>query len=227
MRTGYDILLSLTITHAYFSDKVFENFELTPDKKTNALINEFKLITKKRNNNWNLFFQTEGPFATKLSSLVNQEFFFTLKISDSFFYAVTKETYLHGKDEMLYFNSPIDSVMFPEKRIVYPLKFNYTIHHIARPVNIKVTTAKGKELLNDTIMDETVVQKEIDLTSNGENIYNIAEDTVPSGSLENEKIFAKELPDTEPFYGTVYFKVLPIEANNTINHFQINVESNN
>lgn len=227
MRTGYDILLSLTITHSYFLDKVFENFELIPDKKTTALLKEQKLITKKRNNNWNLFFQTEGPFATTISSLINKEFLFTLEIKDTFFYDVTNDSYLHDKDEMLYFNSPIDSVMVPEKRKVYPLKFNYTIHHNARPVNIKLTTAKGTELINDTIIDETILQKEIDLTLNGENIYNITEDTVPPGSLINEKVFAKEISYTDDFYGTVYFKVLPVDVNNSANQFFINVESNN
>src|SRR6266487_243829 len=145
MRTGYDILLSLTITHAYFKDKMFSGFELNPDKKTRVLINELKLLAKKRDNNWILFFQTEGPFATTLASLVDKEFLFTLKINDSLFYSVTNETYMHGKDEMLFFNSPINSVMVPEKRKVYLLKFNYTIHHLIRPVNIRITTAKGTE----------------------------------------------------------------------------------
>jgi hypothetical protein len=227
MRTAYDILLSLTINHQFFSDRVFENFELIPDKKTNALINDLKLIAKKQTNNWNLFFQTDGPFATTHASLSNKEFLFTLKINDSFFYSITDETYLHGKDEMLFFNSPLNSVIVPEKRKVYPLRFNYAIHHIVRPVNIKLTTSKGTELLNDTIIDANVKNKEIDLTGNGENIYNISEDTVPPGSLENEKIFAREMINTEPFYGTVYFKVLPVDANPVANQYQINFETNN
>lgn len=227
MRTGYDILLSLTVTHDYFINKVFDGFELMPDKKTSTLINGFRLITKRSSNTWNLFFQTEGPFAATTASLAGKEFYFEFKISDSFFYTITKQSYLHGKDEMLYFNSPIDAVMIPEKRKVYPLKFNYSVHHTIRPVNIKVTTAKGEDLLHDTITDSNIVQKEIDLTPNGENIYNIAEDTIPAGSLENVKIFAKENPDTGSYYGTVYFKVLPAGVNNAANHLLINVESNN
>jgi len=227
MRIAYDILISLTITHPYFSDKVLEGFELEPDTKTTLLLKELKLITKKRINSWYLLFQTDGPFATKLSSLVDKEFLFTLLMTESSFYSITDDSYLPGHLEMLFFNSPINSIMIPEKRKVYPLKFNYVIHHAVRPVNFKVTTAKGKELLNEVITDKAVTQKEIDLTPNGENIYNIAEDTVPAGSLENEKIFAKEDINAGPFYGTVYFKILPVLANDAVNHFRINVESIN
>jgi hypothetical protein len=222
MRTAYDILLSLTIHHLYFSDKVFENFELVPNKKTNSLIKDLKLVTKKQKNNWSLFFQTEGPFATTHELLSNKEFLFSLKINDPFFYSITDGAYLHKEDEMLFFNSPLNSVIVPEKRKVYSLKFNYTFHHAARPVNIKVTTSRGTELLNDTIIDANIKDREIDLTGNGENIYNISEDTVPPGSLENEKIFAREMINADPFYGTVYFKVLPIDANPVANQYQIN-----
>jgi hypothetical protein len=234
MRTGYDILLSLAITHPYFLSKdpdgedgykeVFGDFELVPDKKTIALIKAMKLIPKKNDNTWNLFFQTEGPFATTVDSLINKEFYFEIKINNSTFYMVTNEDYLHGKDEMLWFNYPIDSIMVPEKRGLCPLQFDYAIHHTVRPVMIKVTTAKGTDIINETITDVTVEKKEIDLAAYGENIYNINEDTVPPGSLKNEKIFAKEARDGGAFYGIVFFKVLPVDVNSTANNFKINIK---
>ena len=223
MLTAYDILISLTVNHKYFSDKKFEGFELVPDKKTYALINDLRLLTKKIGNNWFLLFQTEGIFAVDPSALANKEFLFSLKIDDSFFYSVTNEDYLHGSNEMLFFNSTIDNEIVPEKRKVYPLKFNYSIHHSVRPVNIIVTSSRGAELLNDTITDLNVKDKEIDLTVNGENIYNISEDTVPPGSLDSEKIFAKEMIGDNSFYGTVYFKV--IAGNPQANKYQINFET--
>ena len=172
-----------------------------------------------------MFFRTEGPYATTNESLLNKEFLFTLKINDPFFYSITDDAYLPGKNEMLYFNSPLDSVIVPEKRRVCPLKFDYTIHHALRPVNIKVTNARGTELLNDTIIEETVKSKEIDLSENGENIYNISEDTVPPVNLEHEKLFARERITSDPFYGSVYFKVLPVEANPAANQYQINFKT--
>ena len=45
MRTAYDILLSLTVTHSFFSDKMFESFELVPDNKTASIMSNLKLIT--------------------------------------------------------------------------------------------------------------------------------------------------------------------------------------
>jgi|SRR5688572_21563156 len=227
MLTAYDILLSLTINHLYFSDKVFENFELIPNKKTNQLINDLKLVTKKQKNNWTLFFQTEGPFATTHELLNNKEFSFTLKINDPFFYSITDDAYLHDKDEMFYFNSPLNSVIVPEKRKVYPLKFNYFIHHIVRPINIKVTNYKGSELINDVIIESAVKEKEINIVQSGENIYNISEDTVPASSLVTEKIFAREMANDQPFYGTVFFKVLPTDTNPVANQYQINFEPPN
>lgn len=225
MRTSYDILLSLTVNHLFFADKVFENFELIPEKKTYGLINDLKLIIKKKNNNWSLLFQSEGPFATTQSSLVNKEFLFTIKINDPFFYSITDETYLHGKDEMLFFNSPLNSVIVPEKRKVYALKFDYKIHHDIRPVKLIVSNAKGTELLNETFVDANIKTREINLTENGENIYNISEDTVPPLSIETEKIYAKEKIGDEPFYGTVYFKILAANANALANEYKINFEA--
>jgi hypothetical protein len=67
----------------------------------------------------------------------------------------------------------------------------------------------------------------IDVTAQGENIYNINEDTVPPGSLMNEKIFARETQGAGVFYGVVYFKVLPVAANAPANSFKINVKGNN
>ena len=227
MRTSYDMLLSLTINHLYFSDKIFEGFELIPEKKTTRLINNLKLIPKKRSNNWYLLFQTEGPFAATQASLVSTEFLFTLKISEPSFYSITDETYLHEKDEMLFFNSPLNSVIVPEKRKVYPLKFDYKIHHDARPVKIILSNARGTELINDTIIDTNVKSREIDLTINGENIYNISEDTVPPVSSENQKIYAKQITGNEPLYGAVYFKVLPQDVNAPTNQYKINFEANN
>jgi hypothetical protein len=239
MMISYDLLLSLTVTHPYFLSKerdadgkytynaAFEDFELIPDKKTGALMNSLKLIAKKINNTWNLFFQTAGPFATTAGSLVNKEFFFEMKITNDVFYKVTGSDYLPAPDEMLWFNSPIDSLMVPEKRKVQePLKFDYTIHHDMRPVNIKVITSKGDEIINDTITDVLVKTDKIDVTAQGENIYNINEDTVPPGSLMNEKIFVKEATAPGSFYGMVYFKVLPVAAN-AANSFKINVKGNN
>jgi hypothetical protein len=225
MRIAYDILLSLTIDHFYFSDKVFEGFALVPNNRTKALINDLKLITGKKNNCWNMFFRTEGPFATTHDSLLNKEFLFMLKINDPFFYSITDGAYLPGREEILHFNSTLNSVIVPEKRKVCPLKFDYTIHRAMRPVNIKVTNSRGTELLNDTITQETVKTREIDLSDNGENIYNISEDTVPPGSLENEKLFAKENVNGEPFYGTVYFKVLRVDTDPRVNQYEINFET--
>jgi len=224
MRTTYDILLSLTVTHSFFSDKMFESFELVPDRKTAFLVNNFKLISKKQKNKWNLFLQTEGPFATTLTSLINKEFWFTFQITDTSFYSITNKSYLPSAGEMLFFDSPINAVVIPEKRKIYSLKFSYTIQHQQRPVNIRVTTAKGVELINDTIIDASAKQKQIDLSTNGENIYNISEDTVPPRNLENEKIFAKEYPADESFYGVIYFKILPVDAN-TGNQYQVNFAS--
>jgi hypothetical protein len=223
MRTAYDILISLTVNHKYFYDNRFDGFELTPDMKTNTLINDLKLLTKKSSNNWFLLFQTEGTFAVDPLVLVNKEFLFSIEIKDSFFYSVTDEAYQHGNNEMLFFNSTIDDQIVPEKRKIYPLKFNYSIHHSVRPVNIVVTNSKGSELLNDTITDVTVRNKEIDLTINGENIYNISEDTVPAGSLTNERVFAKEVTGDNSFYGMVYFKI--IAANPIAGKYQINFEA--
>jgi hypothetical protein len=234
VRTNYDILLSLAVTHPYFLSKdpdepsgfkeVFEDYELMPDAKTGLLMKALKLIVKKINNTWHLLFQTEGPFATTVESLVNKEFFFEMKINNTAFYTATHDDYQHATGEMLWFNSPINSVMVPEKRKVYhPLKFDYTIHHAMRPVNIKVISAKGNELLNETITDVVIKKKEIDLEASGENIYDVVEDTVPPGSLESEKIFAKENDAKGDFYGVVYFKVLPVDVNADANQFQINV----
>jgi hypothetical protein len=215
------------MNHLYFSDGLFEGFDLIPDGKTSKLIGDLKLITKKKGNTWNLFFQTDGPFATTQPLLTNKEFFFTLSINDSSFYSITGISYLHGKDEMLFFNSAINSVIVPEKRKVYALKFDYRIHHDIRPVKIIVSNSRGTELLNETIIDANIKSKEIDLSVNGENVYNISEDTVPPGHLENEKIYAKETIDTEPLYGTVYFKVLPIDADPVANQYKINIDANN
>lgn len=223
MRTAYDILVSLTVNHKYFSDKRFDGFELIPDRKTNSLINDLRLLTKKSGNSWFLLFQTQGVFAIDPLVLVNKEFLFSLEIKDSFFYSVTDEAYQHGNNEMLFFNSTIDEQIVPEKRKVYPLKFNYSIHHSVRPVNIVVTSSKGSELLNDTITEASVVDKEIDLTVNGENIYNISEDTVPAGSLTNERVFAKDVTGDNSFYGMVYFKI--IGANPIAAKYQINFEA--
>lgn len=237
MMTSYEILFSLTVTHPYFLSKdpeaangykeAFEDFELVPDKKTIVLMSSLKLTAKKTNNTWNLFFQTAGPFATTVESLVNKEFFFEMKITNDIFYKVTDRDYLQAADEMLWFNSPIDSLMVPEKRKVQPLKFDYTIHHAMRPVNIKVTTAKGDEVIDDTISDVAVKTDAVNLEALGENIYNINEDTVPPGSLVSEKIFAKEMQGAGAFYGIVYFKVLPVAANAVANSFKINVKGNN
>lgn len=239
MMTSYDILLSLTVTHPYFKNKereaervykysdAFEGFELVPDKKTMALMSSLKLITKKINNTWNLFFQTAGSFATTVASLVNNEFFFEIKITNDVFYKVTSNDYLQASDEMLWFNSPIDSLMVPEKRKVQPLKFDYTIHHAMRPVNIKVTTAKGDEVIDDTISDVLVKTDAVDLVALGENIYNINEDTVPPGNLESEKIFVRETQGAGAFYGTVYFKVLAVATNAAANNFRINIKGKN
>ncbi len=227
MKVTYDILFSLKITHDYFSDKVFEDFEIIANKATNVLIKEFRLFSKKTGNTWNLFFQSEGPFATTPLALINKEFLFTLKIKDSSFYAITNETYLNGKDEMLYFNSPLDAVLTPEKRKVYPLKFNYVIHHLARPVNLKVTNSKGTEIINEVISDEDKRRTGIDLTVHGENVYTISEDSIPPNSLENEEIFSKEGNDDDPFYGAIYFKVLPANDDVVSKEYQINFETNN
>jgi hypothetical protein len=223
MRTAYEILISLTVSHKYFSDKGFNGFELIPDRKTNTLINDLRLLTKKSRNNWFLLFQTEGVFAVDPFVLVNKEFLFSLEIKDNFFYSVTDEAYQHGNNEMLFFNSTIDEQIVPEKRKVYPLRFNYSIHHSVRPVNITVTNAKGSELLNDTITDLTVKDREIDLTVNGENIYNISEDSVPAGSLTNERLFAKEVTGDNTFYGMVYFKI--ITADPMASKYQIDFEA--
>lgn len=232
MRTAYDILLSLTLNHLYFSDKVFENFELIPDKKTKRLINDLRLLPKKQKNNWSLFFQTEGPFATTHELLINKEFFFTLNISDPFFYNITSDDYLHEKGKMFSFNSPLNLEIVPEKRKivpeereVLPIIFNYTIHEVVRPVNIKVIDYKGKELINDVVIESTVKEKKIDLTESGENIYNISEDTVPASNLLLEKIYAKEVINDDLFYGTVYFKVLSIDADPLANQYEINFET--
>lgn len=239
MMISYDILLSLTVTHPAFLSKesdaqghdkyidAFEDFKLVPNKQTIALMNTLKLVAKKINNTWNLFFQTAGPFATTVNLLVNKEFLFEMKITNDIFYKVTGDDYLPATDEMLWFNSPIDLLMVPEKRKVQqPLKFDYTIHHDMRPVNIKVITAKGDEVIDDIITDVLVKTDTIDVTARGENIYNINEDTVPPGNLVNEKIFAKEMTGAGAFYGVVYFKVLPVAANAPANSFKINVKGN-
>ncbi len=226
MRTAYEILLSITIRHFHYPDRVFESFELVPNKKTSEIIKDFRLVTKKKNNNWSLFFQTEGPFATLPASFIDKEFLFELKILDSFFFSITDASYLHGNDEILFFNSPLNSIIIPEKREVRSLKFNYSIHHLVRPVNIKVTTAKGAELMNEVLIDPRVKEKEIDLTANGENIYNISEDAIPAGSAETEKIFAREGIDDNFFYGLVYLKILPADADADVNAYQINFEAN-
>src|SRR5580765_5888889 len=163
MRTAYDILLSLTVTHSFFSDKMFESFELVPDSKTASIISNLKLISKRQKNRWNLFLQTEGPFATTVAALVNKEFWFTFKITDSSFYSITNKSYLPGAGEMLFFDSSINSVIIPEGRKIYSLKFSYTIQHQQRPVNIRVTSSKGVELINDTIIDAAIKQEQIDL----------------------------------------------------------------
>jgi len=228
MRTAYDILISLTVTHSFFSDKVFDTFELRSDNNTGKLIKQLKLVTKKTGNTWNMFFQTEGPFSGSMASFINKEFWFSFKITDTSFYGITDESYLPGKSEMLYFNSPINSVMVPEKRKVYPLKLAYKIHHEAvRPVSIKVTTAKGVQLYSYLVIDPVQDKQDMDLTTNGQGIYNIAEDTVPAGNLEQEKIFAKETEDNEPLYGMVYFKILPIEDNVLSNQYQIKFQPKN
>ena len=220
MKIVYDILLSLTISHDYFTSMLFEDFELVPNEKTNKILNEFRLFTKKNSNTWNLFFQKEGPCATTVDALADKEFWFALKINNSLFYSVTDDSYMNGKGELLYFNFSIDAEKIPERRKIRPLKFAYSINRDMRPVNIKLTTSK-KVIFDDRIDDPQQKSRDVDLTNEGENAYDITEDNIPPRNLQLEQMFAKEGFKGDFFYGTVYFKILPVNEKAAANQYSI------
>lgn len=236
MRVAYNILLSLTITHSYYRKKdpaapggyeeAFDDFELVADNRTASLIKEYRMVAKKINNSWHLFFQAEGPFAEVAGSFAGKEFVFELIIKDSAFYTITSDDYLHGNEEMFWFSAPIETTLIPEKRKVYaPLQFDYTIHKQLRPVTVKLSTAKGRLIKSETITDTGKLAMNIDLTKEGQNIYDINEEGQPP--VMHEKIFAGEVMHTDSFYGMICFKVLPPGDDGKGNEFNLHIEDNN
>lgn len=209
MRTRYDILISMQVEHKYFTDKYFDAFELRPDANTKKSLQQYGLLAKKLQNTWYLFYQSEGPWKTDPESLVNKEFTFFFHINDSGFEHYTSSSLIPKPDAIQFYAATIDNKFFSSSRYIEQVKFNYNIQHTERPVNIKLKKFKGEVLKDVSVVEPTSRQYSFDVSSTGEQPYDISENTLPITDERKREIFVFKNYYNDRFYGMIYFKVFP------------------
>jgi len=205
----------LHVEHNYFTDKFFDAFELTPDEKTTKAIRSSGLLARKSRDNWFLFYQTEGPWKTTPDALVNKEFVFAFTITDSSFEQYTNADFIPKPGAIQFYASTIDNQFFSSSRYVEPKVFDYTIQHSERPVNIKLNKFKGETLKDVAVTEPAIKKYPFDLSATGEQAYDISENTLPLTDERKWEIFIYENYSNAPFYGMIYFKVLPPAGENS------------
>lgn len=214
MKTRYDVLISVHVEHNYFSDKVFDAFELSPDENTKKTIRHFGLMTKKILNNWFLFYQSEGPRKTDANALLDQDFTFVLDIMDSGFAQYTKADLIPKTSAIEFYAAAINNQFISSIRFIEYKKFNYTLQHTERPVNIKLKKFKGDVLVDAAIVEPSIKTYAFDVTATGDQAYDISENTLPATDEKKREIYVYENYFNNRFYGLLYLKVFPPGANN-------------
>jgi hypothetical protein len=223
MRIRYDILASATLSHTYFTDNKFEDFEIIPVTKTQTLMNQFGLLQVKQGGKWFLLYRSMGPKATPFESFLNKEAQFMLKITNPDFYNITQSGYLPvQRKKTAFIVSRIDNTALPAMRDVHEMKFSYEIKSNARPVSVLHKKFSGDILLNKTVVDPQERTINIDVTPTGEYAYDINEQVLPDSSSP-EIYYASEIYFSTPFYGIIYFKIVPVSDTNS-NHYEIKFE---
>jgi len=213
MKTRYDILISVLIEHKHFSDRFFDAFELKPDKKTKTSIQRFGLLEKKIRNTWFLLYQSVGPRKTNVDALMHKEFTFILDIKDNGFEQYTSSSVIPQPNAIQFFAATIDNQFFSSPRFIENTIFDYTIQHTERPVNIKLKKLKGEVLKDTSIIEPTIKTYTFDLTTTGEQAYDISENTLPFTDEKKREIFVHEGYFNDPFYGMLYFQVFQADEN--------------
>jgi len=220
MRTRYDILVSLKVEHNYFTDKNFDDFELTPDEMTKKLISRLGLLVKKSRNNWFLLYQSEGPWKTNIDDLVNQEFVFIFNISDSSFEQYTNSEFIPKPGAIQFYASTIDTQFFSSSRFVELPEFDYSIQHTERPVNIKLKKFRGDILKDIAVVEAATKKYSFNVSETGEQAYDISENTLPITDERKREIFVYKKYKEEHFYGMIYFRIFP-QANENSNKYHL------
>jgi|GEM_PF-4757110 len=223
MRIRYDILASATLSHTYFVDNKFEDFEIIPVGQTRVLMDQFGLLQVKQGGKWYLLYRSKGPKAEPFESFLNKEAQFILKITNADFYNITLPGYLPvQRKNTAFIVSRIDNTALPAMRDVHAFKFSYEIKSNARPVSVLHKKFSGEILLNKTIIDPEEKKVELDVTTSGEYAYDINEQVLPDSSSP-EIYYASEIYFSTPFYGIIYFKIVPVNDANS-NHYEIKFE---
>ena len=219
MKTRFDILLSMHVEHKYFADNYFDAFELKPDSNTTRSMQQLGLLAKKIQNTWYLFYQSEGPRKTDAESLVNKEFTFIFYINDSGFEQYTSADVVPKPNAIQFYAATIDNKFFSSSRFIEQAKFDYSIQHTERPVNIKLKKFKGEVLKDVAVVEPGVKKYSFDVSATGEQAYDISENTLPITDERKREIFVFKNYFTNRFYGMIYFKVFPstAEASNRYN----------
>jgi len=224
MRTRYDILISLKIEHEYFYKEnkkkekefdSFDSFELIPDTVTETLLRKEGLLVKKSKNNWFLLYQEIGPWKTNLESLVNKEFVFRFLILDSSFAQYTKEDFIPKVNSVQFYDATIDQNFSSRSRYIQMPLFDYDIQHTERPVNLKLMKFKGEILKDVSVIEPSEKKYSFDVSSIGEQAYDISENTLPLTKEITRYIFVYKNYFNAPFYGIIYFKVFPPTTKNS------------
>jgi hypothetical protein len=220
MKTRYEVLISVHVEHKYFADNFFDAFELAPDEPTKKSIQQFGLMTKRIRNNWFLFYQSEGPRKTDANTLVNKEFTFILDIRDSEFEQYTNSDLIPKAETIQFYAAAIDNQFISSTRFIEHKKFDYTIQHSERPVNLKLKQFKGDVLNDVAILEPAIKTYAVDVTATGEQAYDISENTLPVTEEKKREIYVYERYFSEHFYGVIYFKVFPSSGEN-MNHYSL------
>jgi hypothetical protein len=199
----------MQVEHKYFADNYFDAFELKPDSNTTRSIQQFGLLTKKIQNTWYLFYQSEGPRKTDPELLVNKEFTFIFNINDSGFEQYTNSDLVPKPNAIQFYAATIDNKFFSSSRFIEQAKFDYSIQHTDRPVNIKLKKFKGEVLKDIAVVEPAVKQYSFDVSATGEQPYDISENTLPITDERKREIFVFKNYFKDRFYGMIYFKVFP------------------
>jgi hypothetical protein len=215
MRTRYEPLISMQVDHNYFPDKFFDAFELIPVENTRQAIRQQGLLARKSRNNWFLFYQSEGPRKTDIDTLLDKEFTFIIKISDSSFSQYTNADAIPVSAAIQFYAATIDNRFFSTSRFIEEVKFDYTIQHTERPVNLKLQLFKGDVLKDVAVVEPSVKTYSFDVSATGEQAYDISENTLPITEEKKREIFVYKNYLSDRFYGMIYFKVFPAEAANS------------
>ena len=221
MRVTYDTLISLKVMHEYFDNKIFEDFEITPDDKSKLLLNEFSLMPKKISNTWHLLYQKEGPLPTDIKALEDKEMSFIIRIKNSSFYSITDESFLPDPFSIMYFTASIQPGMTPIPLKAYQLALRYQIQTKTRPVTLALTDLKGKTLLNNiTVTKPDEIDYPFNINSYGEGAYMVVEKGNAT-AINFEQFYASKFFLAQPFYGIIFLEIKPDAVNGSVNSYEI------